>query len=49
MRLLLENRFVDINKIDRFGCNSFMTAARFGRGQVMRVLAEKGIDIYNTD
>ena len=29
--------------------NAFWTAARCGNGDVMRVLAENGVEIYNTD
>ena len=49
VRLLLENKRIDINKQDKEGLNSFWIAARCGHGDAMRVLAEKGIDIYNTD
>lgn len=49
MRLMLENKMVDINKVDEDGLNSFWIAARCGHGDIMRVLAEHGIDIYNTD
>ena len=48
-RLLLENKKIEINKTDEQGLNSFWIAARCGNGEVMRVLAEHGIDIYNTD
>ena len=40
---------IDINKQDEQGLNAFMIAAVFGHGDVMRVLAEHGIEIYNTD
>lgn len=49
MRLLLENKMIEINKMDEDGLNSFWIAARCGHGEVLRVLAEHGIDIYNTD
>lgn len=40
---------VDINKQDEQGLNAFWIAAKHGHGDVMRVLAEHGIEIYNTD
>ena len=46
---MLENKKLDINKKDENGLNSFWIAARYGNGEIMRVLAEHGIDIYNTD
>ena len=49
MKLMLENKMIDINKKDEKGLNSFFIAARSGHGDIMRVLAEHGIDIYNTD
>lgn len=44
---MLENKMLDINKVDHDGVNSFWIAARFGHGGVMRVLAENGIDVLN--
>ena len=49
MRLMLENKMIDINKQDEKGLNAFFIAARSGHGDIMRVLAEHGIEIYNTD
>ena len=49
MRLLLENKMIEINKQDEDGLNAFWIAARCGHGNVLRVLAEYGIDIYNSD
>lgn len=46
---MLENKMIDINKQDEQGLNSFWIAARCGHGDIMRVLAEHGIDIYNGD
>ena len=46
---MLENKKLDINKVDNNGLNAFWIAARYGNGEVMRILAEHGIDIYNTD
>lgn len=40
---------IQINKQDEDGLNAFWIAARCGHGNVLRVLAEHGIDIYNTD
>ena len=40
---------IDINKKDEDGLNAFWIAARCGHGDVLRVLALHGIDIYNTD
>ena len=49
VRLMLENKMIDINKKDEDGLNAFWIAARCGHGDVLRVLALHGIDIYNTD
>ena len=46
---MLENKMIDINKKDEEGLNAFWIAARCGHGSIMGVLAENGIDIYNTD
>ncbi len=46
---MLENPMIDIDKRDENGLNAFMVAAQYGNGEVMRVFAEHGIDIYNTD
>lgn len=46
---MLENKMIDINKKDQDGLNSFWIAAKHGHGEVMRVLAEHGIEIYNAD
>lgn len=46
---MLENKMIDINKQDSDGLNAFWIAAKHGHGDVMRVLAEHGIEIYNTD
>jgi hypothetical protein len=40
---------VNINKTDKFGVNSFWIACYSGNGGVMKVLAENGVDIFNTD
>ena len=49
MRLMLENKMIDIDKTDEEGLNAFWIAARCGHGEIMRVLAEHSINIYNTD
>ena len=46
---MLMNTMIDLNKEDEEGLNAFWIAARCGHGDVMRVLAEHGIDIYNAD
>ena len=46
---MLENKMIDINKQDEQGLNAFWIAARCGHGDIMRALAEHGIEIYNTD
>jgi ankyrin repeat protein len=41
---------VDISVVEpETGVNAFWIAAFYGHGQVMRVLAEKGIDIFNVN
>lgn len=40
---------IDINKLDSEGLNAFWIACICGNGAVMKVLAERGIDIMNTD
>ena len=49
MHLILENKMIDINKTDSEGLNSFWIAAICGNGEVMKILAERGIDIMNVD
>ena len=46
---MLGNKMININKKDEKGLNAFWIAAYHGHGDVMRVLAEKGIEIYNAD
>ena len=46
---MLENKFIDVNKRDPLGVNSFWVACKYGHGQAMRVLAENGADIFCTD
>jgi len=49
VRLMLENKMIELNKKDEDGLNAFWVACRYGHGDVMRVLAEKDIDIMNAD
>ena len=49
VRLMLENKMININQEDEHGLNAFFIAARCGNGDVMRVLAEAGVMIYNCD
>jgi ankyrin repeat protein len=49
VRLMLQNKTLDVNKKDVLGTNSFWIAARFGHGGVMRLLAENGADVLNFD
>jgi len=49
VKLMLENKFVDINMVNKFGLNSFWVACKYGHGGVMKVLAENGINIFNTN
>lgn len=46
---MLENKMIDINKTDSEGLNAFWIAGRCGHGEIMQVLAEHGIDIFNKD
>jgi ankyrin repeat protein len=46
---MLENKMLDINKKDSEGLNAFWIACICGNGGVMRLLAERGIDIMNKD
>lgn len=49
VRLMLENRMLDIQKKDAEGLNAFWVACRYGHGKVMRVLAEAGINVNILD
>jgi hypothetical protein len=47
LEALMRNPRVDINSKDKeTDVNSFWLASFYGRGAVMGLLAEKGIDIY---
>ena len=49
VKLMLENKMIDIEKKNSDGHNSFWIACRFGKGDVMKVLAEHGIDVLVED
>ena len=49
MGLILQNNSVDINITDSYGINAFWLAAMLSNGQIMRVLAQKGIDVLCTN
>jgi ankyrin repeat protein len=45
---MLLNPSLDINAIEsENGINSFWFAALYGQGNIMKLLAEHGIDIFN--
>ena len=46
---MLENRMIDLNKCDSEGLNAFWIACICGNGAVMKLLAERGTDVMNTD
>lgn len=49
MRLLLLNPTLNIDVTEKkTGVNSFWLASFFGHGKIMRLLAEKGINLLNT-
>jgi hypothetical protein len=48
MKAILRNKSVDIQVKDKItGVNSFWLAAYNGHGEIMKLLAENGIDIMN--
>lgn len=50
VQLILKNKSVEINVKDpESGVNSFWLACLYGRGSIMKLLAEQGIDIYVTN
>lgn len=50
MKVLIKNPMIDIQVTEpETGVNAFWLAAFYGHGQVMKVLAEKGIDIFNVN
>lgn len=48
LNLVLLNKSVDIH-IESGGINAFWLACLLGHGHIMKVLAEAGIDIFNTN
>ena len=45
---MLKNPTIDINKVDeKDGVNSFWLASFYGHGEVMSILAKRGIEILN--
>ena len=44
---MMENQFIDINKNNKNGVNSFWIACYYGHGGVMKVLAENHVDIFS--
>jgi len=50
LNTLLKNSTVNINVIDPWsGVNSFWLACLYGHGKIMKILAEQGAEIYNTN
>ena len=47
VRLILLNKTLDINLENEQGVNAFWTACFFGHGNIMRTLADHGIDILS--
>lgn len=45
VRLILLNKTLEINLENEQGVNAFWTACFFGHGNIMRILADKGIDV----
>jgi ankyrin repeat protein len=46
---MLENKMIDINKKDPEGLNAFWIACICGNGAVMKLLADRGIDVLCKD
>ena len=47
---MLRNKTLDINVVDpQTGVNAFWLACLYGHGEIMRILAEAGADIYVTN
>lgn len=47
---MLRNKTLDINVIDEMtGVNAFWLACLYGHGEIMKILAEAGTDIYVTN
>lgn len=49
MRLTLLNKTLDINITNEAGVNAFWMACFHGHGNIMRMLAEAGINVMNTN
>ena len=49
MKLILLNKTVNINVKDETGVNAFWLACKYGHGQLMKYLAEQGIDVLVTN
>ena len=50
IKLMLLNKDLDLNIRDSYsGANAFWLACYYGRGSIMKELANAGIDIYNTN
>jgi thiosulfate/3-mercaptopyruvate sulfurtransferase len=47
IKMLLENKGLNLQIKDRKGVNAFWIATMFGHGKAMKVLAEAGIDVLN--
>jgi hypothetical protein len=47
---MLKNPALDLDAIDKYtGVNAFWLAGYYGRGIIMRELANAGMDIYNSN
>lgn len=46
MRLILMNKTVEINQVNESGVNAFWVACMYGHGGLMKILADKGINIF---
>jgi ankyrin repeat protein len=49
INLVLMNRTLDIQVINNSGVNAFWIACMYGHGDVMKTLAQKGINIFCTN
>jgi ankyrin repeat protein len=49
MQLILKNHTVDINFRDNNGLNCFSIGAYYGHGELMKLLAEAGINLLEVD
>lgn len=46
VNIMLNNKTVEVNRIDSFGVNAFWISAFYGHLSIMKRLMEKGADIY---